>query len=72
LAGGYSERAQTDKVRIKRAGTGQTILARDVPTLESGDLVWVPERGDPQGWRYLQTTLLVMAQIATILLLFRR
>jgi len=72
LAGGYSERAQPDKVRIKRAGTGQTILAKDVPALESGDLVWVPERGEPQGWRYLQTTLLVMAQIATILLLFRR
>jgi protein involved in polysaccharide export with SLBB domain len=71
LAGGYSERAVPQKVRVKRAVTGQTMLARDVSSLQPGDLVWVPERGDPQGWQNFQAVLLVATQVATILLALR-
>ena len=52
--------------------TGQTILAKDVASLEPGDLVWVPERGESTSWQNLQTTLLVLAQIATVLVAVRR
>ena len=71
LAGGFSERASQGKVRVKRAGTDQTILAKDISGLEPGDLVWVPERGDPANWQNLQTVLLVAAQVATIMLALR-
>ena len=71
LAGGYSERAVPHKVRVKRAVTGQTILARDVNSLQPGDLVWVPERGDPQTWQNFQAVLLVATQVATIILALR-
>lgn len=72
LAGGFSDRAVRSKVRIKRAVTGQTILAKDVASLEPGDLVWVPERGESSSWQEFKTTLLVLAQIATVLVAVRR
>ena len=72
LAGGFSERALRGKVRIKRAVTGQTILAKDVPALEPGDLIWVPERGESSTWQNTQSLLLVLAQIATVLVAVRR
>ena len=71
LAGGYSEHAVPHKVRVKRAVTGQTILARDVAALQPGDLIWVPERGDPQTWQNFQAVLLVATQVATIILALR-
>jgi len=71
LAGGYSERAVPHKVRVKRAVTGQTMLARDVSALQPGDMVWVPERGDPQTWQNFQAVLLVATQVATIILALR-
>jgi protein involved in polysaccharide export with SLBB domain len=71
LAGGYSEHAVPHKVSVKRAVTGQTILARDVSVLQPGDLIWVPERGDPQTWQNFQAVLLVATQVATIILALR-
>lgn len=72
LAGGFSERALRKKVRIKRAVTGQTILAKDVASLEPGDLVWVPERGEPAIWQNFESILLVVAQVATVVVVVRR
>jgi protein involved in polysaccharide export with SLBB domain len=72
LAGGFSERANRGKVRIKRAVTGQTILAKDVASLEPGDLIWVPERGESTAWQNTQAALLVLAQIATVIVAVRR
>ncbi len=72
LAGGFSERAQRGKVRIKRAVTGQTMLAKDVESLQPGDLVWVPERPESTVWQNSQSLLLVVAQVATFLVAVRR
>lgn len=71
LAGGFSDRASRGKVRIKRAVTDQTILARDAGPLQPGDLVWVPERADSNTWQNLQSLLLVATQVATIILAVR-
>jgi protein involved in polysaccharide export with SLBB domain len=71
LAGGFSERASRGQVRVKRAGTGQMIMARDVKALQPGDLVWVPEHGEPETWQHLQTALLLAAQVATVVLALR-
>ncbi len=46
LAGGFSRRAASSKVRLTRAVTGQSALARDIPMIAPGDLIWVPERPD--------------------------
>ena len=72
LTGGFSNRASRGQVRITRAVTGQTILARDISTLEPGDLVWVPERGETANWENLKSILLVLAQIATVIVAVRR
>lgn len=72
LAGGFGERAARSKVRIKRAVTGQTILAKDVSSLQPGDLVWVPERAESTAWQNTQSLLLVVAQVATFIVAVRR
>ena len=71
LAGGFSERAATSQVRITRSVTGQTILARDADGLQPGDMVWVPERGEPATWQSLQNILVVLAQLATVIVVVR-
>lgn len=71
LAGGFSERALRGQVRVKRSGTGQMMMARDVKALQPGDLVWVPEHGEPETWQHLQTALLLAAQVATVVLALR-
>jgi len=72
LAGGYSDRAARGQVRVTRAVTGQTILARDVTSIAPGDLVWVPERGEVPVWQTVQSVILVLAQIATVILAIKR
>ena len=72
LAGGFSARAARSQVRITRAVTGQTVLARDASALSPGDLVWVPERGETATWQHLEAILLVLAQIATVIVAVRR
>jgi protein involved in polysaccharide export with SLBB domain len=71
LAGGYTERASSNQVRVTRAVTGQTILGRDVGALEPGDLVWVPEHPEPQTWQNFQTLLLVLSQVAMVIVVVR-
>lgn len=72
LAGGFSERASRGRVRVRRAVSGQTLLAKDVAALQPGDLVWVPERGEGTVWENLRSTLLVLAQVATFIVAVRR
>ena len=72
LAGGYSNRAATSKVRINRAVTGQSLRAKDVQEVAPGDLIWVPERPDVTVWQHLQTLITVAAQVATLVIAVRR
>ena len=72
LVGGFSERAEYDKVRITRSVTGQSLRARDVQAVAPGDLIWVPERPDITFWQHLQTLIAVTAQVATIVIAVRR
>ena len=72
LAGGFAERANSGQLRVTRAGTGQTIFAHDVSSIDAGDLIWVPERGDSTLWHDLQQFVLVAAQVATVILAVKR
>jgi hypothetical protein len=69
--GGYTNRAWRGKVRVTRSVTGQTLLARDVRTLDPGDFVWVPERPDVTAWEQGREVLTALAQVATIIIAIR-
>jgi len=70
-AGGYTDRAWRGKVRVTRSVTGQTLLARNVRTLDPGDFVWVPEKPDVTVWEQSREILTALAQAATIIIAIR-
>ena len=70
-AGGYTNRAWRGKVRVSRAVTGQTLLARNVRALAPGDFVWVPEKPDRTVWDQARENLTALTQIATIVIAIR-
>jgi len=67
-AGGLSNRAWRGKIRVTRVVTGQTLLARDVRSLDPGDFIWVPEKPDITQWERLKDVLVALAQVATIVI----
>jgi polysaccharide export outer membrane protein len=69
--GGFTDRAWRGKVRVTRAVTGQTLLARNVKTLDPGDFVWVPERPDITVWQQAKEVLTALATVATIVIAIR-
>jgi protein involved in polysaccharide export with SLBB domain len=70
--GGLTTRAAHSQVRITRASSGQTLLARETDVPLAGDFLWVPERSDVPGWQYLRDTILVLGQVATVVIALRR
>lgn len=70
-AGGFTDRAWRGKVRVTRAVTGQTLLARNVSSLDPGDFVWVPEKPDVTVWQQTREVLTAVAQVATIVIAIR-
>ena len=70
-AGGFTDRAWRGKVRVIRSLTGQTLLARNVSTLDPGDLVWVPEKPDRTIWEQSRDLLTALGSIATIVIAIR-
>lgn len=68
LAGGFGWRAETGKVRVVKANTGEWIDYDEVEFLEPGDTIWVPEEPPAEKfWDIFTTTLGVVAQVAAIL-----
>jgi len=70
-AGGYTDRAWRGKVRVTRSVTGQTLLARNVRTLDPGDFVWVPEIPDVTIWDQIEKVLIPLTQAATVIIAIR-
>jgi polysaccharide export outer membrane protein len=70
-AGGYTNRAWRGKVRVTRAVTGQTLLARNVHALDPGDFVWVPEKPDITRWEQGREVLTALASVATVVIAIR-
>lgn len=71
-SGGFTTRAAHSQVRITRASSGQTLLARETDVPLAGDFLWVPERSDVPTWQYLRDTILVLGQVATVVIAVRR
>ena len=70
-AGGYTNRSWRGKVRVTRAVSGQTLLARDASSLDPGDFVWVPEKMDVTAWQQAKDVLSALAMVATIVIAIR-
>ena len=70
-AGGFTGRAWRGKVRVTRSVTGQTLLAKNVRTLDPGDFVWVPEKPDVTIWEQTKQIVTVLSQAATIIIAIR-
>lgn len=70
-AGGLTNRAWRGKIRVTRAVTGQTLLAKDVRQLDPGDFLWVPEKPDVTIWQQTRDVLSALAQVATIVIAIR-
>ena len=70
-SGGYTNRAWRGKVRVTRAVSGQSLLARNVGTLDPGDFVWVPEKMDLTMWQQAKDVLSALAMVATIVIAIR-
>lgn len=71
-AGGFSARSAGNRTLITRAVTGQTLPAREVSSIEPGDMIWVPERPDRSIWQNIGTLIAVSAQVATLIIAVRR
>ena len=69
LAGGYSNRANRNKVRVTHAGSNQTLLLQDVKSIQPGDFIWVPERNDTSFWSVFKDLITVAGAVATIIVL---
>ena len=70
-AGGVTDRAWSGKIRVTRAVTGQTFLARNLKTLDPGDFVWVPEKPDVTAWEQAKEVLTALASVATVVIAIR-
>jgi polysaccharide export outer membrane protein len=66
-AGGYTSRADKRGVRVIRAKTGQKIKTGQA-VVSPGDIIWIPEKKERDGWETFRDVIWVVAQIATIFL----
>ena len=72
LAGGFTDRAASSRVRVSRSGTGQVIKAKSARAIQPGDFIWVPERQDVNAWVVFRDVVAVAGQVAVIVLATRK
>ena len=68
-AGGFMWNSNTRKIRIINGKTGQRFKADDNITLEAGDIIQIPEKVPLDKWEFFRDTVLLFANIATIIIL---
>jgi polysaccharide export outer membrane protein len=68
MAGGPSHRGNANDARLTRAGSGSTLFARDVRTLQPGDFIFVPEKKDTDFWAIFRDVIIIAGQVATVVL----
>ncbi|HYR52866.1 MAG TPA: SLBB domain-containing protein [Candidatus Dormibacteraeota bacterium] len=70
--GGFGERADRGKVRVTKRSTGQPMLLADTPSIDDGDLVWVPERERVSFIKTVGNVTGYLAQVATVYLVIHQ
>jgi protein involved in polysaccharide export with SLBB domain len=66
-AGGYASRADRRGTRVIRARTGQKLKAGGTP-VHAGDIIWIPEKKERDGWETFRDVATVLAQLAAVFL----
>ncbi len=66
-AGGFASRADKRGTRVIRARTGQK-LKTGRAVVQPGDIIWIPEKKERDGWETFRDVVWVFAQIATVFL----
>jgi protein involved in polysaccharide export with SLBB domain len=70
--GGYGQRADRGKVRVTKRATGQPMRLADAPSIDDGDLVWVPERERVSFIKAVGNVTGYLAQVATVYLVIHQ
>jgi len=70
-AGGFNWNARKSKVRIIKAKTGEWMKSKST-TIEVGDTIFVPENPERNWWMITRDAVVMLAQVATIYLVFER
>lgn len=66
-AGGYTSRADKRGTRVIRGRTGQKLKTGQA-VVDAGDIIWIPEKKERDGWETFRDVVWVLAQIATVFL----
>ena len=67
-AGGLTWKAQRRKIQIIKGATGQRFKPKNVAELEPGDAIWIPEKEEVNMWEWFQDFALVLANVATVII----
>ena len=70
-AGGFAWDAAARKSKVIKV-TGVILDDEDVDELVPGDIIYVPRKADRNYWEIFRQTMLVAAQIATVILVIQK
>ena len=70
-AGGVTWNADRRKIQIIKGATGQRFRPGKVQVIEAGDVIWVPEKKPVDRWEWFQDFSLVLANVATVVIVSR-
>src|SRR5262249_53265717 len=62
MVGGTTKRADWRGARLTRAGSSNSMYARDVRKVEPGDFIYVPEKKDTSFWTVMRDVIIVTGQ----------
>ena len=71
-AGGFSFKAQKNKVRIIKVVTGEVKKAKGYEKLDPGDTIWIPEKIDKDYWGFFKDAMLILGNVATVYIVVKR
>jgi protein involved in polysaccharide export with SLBB domain len=67
-AGGYTSKASKFHMKIMKNGSSAWVSGREVNEIESGDIIWVPEKPYQNSLRTTKEIILLLGSVATVIL----
>ncbi|HEX7402060.1 MAG TPA: SLBB domain-containing protein [candidate division Zixibacteria bacterium] len=71
-AGGYSWKANKNKVMIVKGQTGDRMKPTPGRKIDPGDTILIPEKPERDYWKFFRDTMLVLGNIATVYLVIQQ
>jgi protein involved in polysaccharide export with SLBB domain len=69
--GGFLNSARKNKIRIIRGESAQWLKPDKNLTLQSGDIIFIPEKPEMDYWQITKETLTMLTQVATLIIVVR-